>query len=214
MAEEQWKRLKEGSFVSVILVAVNVIVFLICTFTGDLLYNGGRLSPDTFFEQREYYRLITAMFLHTGIHHLVNNMLILFGLGAMIEKEIGHFRFGCLYFISGIGGQILSLVSKISAGEWYVGSVGASGAVFGLVGVLLAIVLFTGMKMSNITPARVIFVVIFSIYSGLGTAGIDNAAHIGGCAVGFLAGMCLCLIERWKGNVRYTRKWQGDGYED
>ena len=86
-------------FVSGGLVIVNIILFLLCTFGCDLLYNKGGLSPYNFGIEKEYYRIVTSMFLHADIEHLVNNMLLLFGLGAMIEKEVGHLSFAILYFI-------------------------------------------------------------------------------------------------------------------
>lgn len=192
--------LKRAPYVSGALVIINILVFLICTFGGNILYNSGRLSPDTFFAGKEYYRVITAMFLHADIQHLVNNMLLLFGLGAMIEKEVGHLTFLLLYFGSGLGGQAASLLYKTQMGEWMVGSIGASGAVFGLVGLLLAVVFFPYIKLPNVTPARVIFVVFYSIYSGIQDKSIDNAAHIGGLLAGFAVGVVICLVKRKKIN--------------
>lgn len=182
-------------FVSVTLVSINVIVFLICTFTGSMLYNMGRLSVQDVIMQKDYGRVLWSMFLHSDVNHIFNNMLILLFLGAMIEKEIGHIRFGVLYFLSGIGGGLLSLWSKAINNDW-AGSIGASGAVFGMDGVLLALVLFSHHKMSTVTPARVMFMIAYSLYSGFTGNNIDNAAHIGGLLTGFLAGTIMCLIQR------------------
>lgn len=187
---------KEKPYISIALVVLNAMVFLICTFTGDMLYNVGELSPASCFGARQYYRIVTAMFLHADINHLVNNMLLLAGIGAMIEKETGHISFLFIYFLSGIGGQAVSLAYKVMVGEWYQASIGASGAVFGLVGVLLAMSLAWSRKLSNVTWQRVVFVVGYSIYSGVIAEGIDNAAHIGGCAAGLVLGFVMCLIQR------------------
>ena len=98
------RSLKFQPVVSTALVVVNVIVFAVCNFTGDLLYDAGCLDIYNVLVRREYGRILWSMFLHSGIDHLFNNMLILFFLGSMIEKEVGHIRYGGLYFLSGIGG--------------------------------------------------------------------------------------------------------------
>ena len=183
--------------VSAVLVAVNIIVFLICTFTGNMLYNRGRLDSVDVLVNGQYGRMIWYMFLHSGINHIFNNMVILFFLGSMIEKEIGHIRYGVLYFLSGIGAGILSLVYKTMTFD-FSGTIGASGAVFGLDGALLALILFSGRKMANITPTRVILMIAYSLYSGFTGGNIDNAAHIGGLLTGFLVGIVICIIDRRK----------------
>lgn len=191
---QKLKFYKTAPYVSGMLVAVNTLIFLWCNFTGELPENTIGISPYLFLENREYYRIIASMFFHADIGHLVNNMLILFGLGAMIEKEVGHVVFAVLYFIAGIGGNVVSLVYKVRMGEWYVESIGASGAVFGLVGVLLALVFVSDLNLPNVTPPRVLFVVAYSIYTGIGNSGIDNAAHIGGAVCGALIGGIWCIF--------------------
>lgn len=186
---------KQWPIVSAALVLMNVTVYIICAFTGDLLYNRGSLNIWGVLVQEEYGRIVWAMFLHSGVSHIFNNMLILFFLGAMIEKEVGHVRYAILYFLSGIGGNGLSLLAKAMTNDLS-GSIGASGAVFGLDGVLLAMVLFSDRRMENVTPTRVILMIIYSLYSGFTGQNIDNAAHIGGLLTGFIAGMIMCMIQR------------------
>jgi len=99
--------LKFQPIVSAALVAVNVLVFLMCHFAGNLIYGAGELDVYHVLVQGEYGRILWSMFLHSGINHLFNNMVILFFLGAMIEKEVGHIGYGVLYFLSGIGGNVL-----------------------------------------------------------------------------------------------------------
>lgn len=189
------KRLRELPIISTVLVAVNIIVFLICTFTGDLLYNIGRLDAYSVLVETEYWRIFGAMFLHADWNHIFNNMIILFFLGSMIEKEIGHISFAVAYLLSGIGGNMLSLVVKIVTGDAS-GSVGASGAVFGLDGVLLALILFSTRHMPTVTPIRVILMIVLSLYSGFTGTNIDNGAHVGGLIVGFLCGTFICIVKR------------------
>ena len=188
----EWKK---KPIVSTTLVIINVIVYIICTFTGNLLYNMGRSSVLNVLVDKEYGRIVYSLFLHGNISHLFNNMLILFFLGAMIEKEVGHIRYAVFYFLSGIGGNALSLFVKVMSGD-FSGSIGASGAIFGLDGVLLAMVLFFNGQMENVTPVRVVLMIVYSLYSGFTGANVDNAAHVGGLLTGFLAGVVMCVIER------------------
>lgn len=187
--------LKFQPIVSAVLVAVNVVVFVLCHFTDDLLYELGMLDVYSVLAENEYGRILWSMFLHSGMSHLFNNMMILFFLGSMIEKEVGHIWYAVLYFLSGIGGNVLSLLARALHGD-PTSSLGASGAVFGLDGVLLAMVLFSGRKMENVTPARVMLMIAYSLYSGFTGQNIDNVAHVGGLLTGFLAASAMCLLRR------------------
>lgn len=193
------KRRQELPIVSGILVAANVIVYLICTFTGNLLYNIGELDAAAVLLRGEYGRIIYSMFLHAGIDHLFNNMVILFFLGAMIEKVTGHIQFLLIYLLSGIGANICSLLYKVMTMDSMV-SVGASGAIFGLDGVLLAWILLDRQAMPDVTPRRVLLMIVLSLYSGFTAHNIDNAAHVGGLLTGFAAGALLCALRRRKRN--------------
>lgn len=193
------KRRQELPIVSGILVAVNVIVYLICTFTGNLLYNIGELDAAAVLLRREYGRIIYSMFLHAGIDHLFNNMVILFFLGAMIEKVTGHIQLLLIYLLSGIGANICSLLYKVMTMDSMT-SVGASGAIFGLDGVLLAWILLDRQAMPDVTPRRVLLMIVLSLYSGFTAHNIDNAAHVGGLLTGFAAGALLCALRRRKRN--------------
>lgn len=193
------KRRQELPIVSGILVAANVIVYLICTFTGNLLYNIGELDAAAVLLRREYGRIIYSMFLHARIDHLFNNMVILFFLGAMIEKVTGHIQLLLIYLLSGIGANICSLLYKVMTMDSMT-SVGASGAIFGLDGVLLAWILLDRQAMPDVTPRRVLLMIVLSLYSGFTAHNIDNAAHVGGLLTGFAAGALLCALRRRKRN--------------
>lgn len=193
------KRRQELPIVSGILVAANVIVYLICTFTGNLLYNIGELDAAAVLLRREYGRIIYSMFLHAGIDHLFNNMVILFFLGAMIEKVTGHIQLLLIYLLSGIGANICSLLYKVMTMD-SMASVGASGAIFGLDGVLLAWILLDRQAMPDVTPRRVLLMIVLSLYSGFTAHNIDNAAHVGGLLTGFAEGALLCALRRRKRN--------------
>lgn len=197
-------RLKQQPVVSAALVILNAGIFLICMFGNSSLYVMGRLSVESILIKRDYWRIVTAMFLHSGTNHLFSNMIILFFVGAIIEKEIGHIKFALLYLLSGICGNLLSLLSKVMTVDSY--SIGASGAVFGLDGALLAMVLFWDRKLLQVTPVRVVAMIFLSIYGGFASENIDNAAHVGGLAAGFLLGCIFCLLERIKNKFRRSKR--------
>lgn len=193
------RSLKSQPIVSAVLVAVNVLVFIAGTFYSGSLYDMGMLRAFDVLKKGEYGRILWAVFLHSDISHLFNNMFLLFFLGAMIEKEIGHVKYAVIYFLSGIGGNLLSLALKVIKND-VSASLGASGAIFGLDGVLLAMVLFSGRKMENVTPVRVLLMITYSLYSGFTGANIDNAAHVGGLVTGFVTAAGMCLLQRLKQN--------------
>lgn len=196
------KRLKQIPLISIILVSINVIIYIFCIFSRGMLYEERMLDAEKVIYGKEYGRILWAMFLHADTSHLFNNMLILFFLGTMLEKEIGHIWFGALYFLSGIGGNVLSLIMKVIHNDAAC-SLGASGAVFGLDGLLLAIVILSNRRMESVTPVRVILMIVLSLYSGFTGGNIDNAAHVGGLTVGFLAGGIMCMAQNRKDRRTY-----------
>lgn len=184
----------EAAGVNISIVIFNVILFIICTFTGELLYNKGAFSVMNLIEDGEWYRMISSMFLHADIEHLVSNMLVLYYIGNVIEKQIGHIPYAILYFLSGIVGSVFSAGYELFTGQ-FVGSVGASGAIFGVEGALLMLVLLHKGKLADITAGRIILSIAFSLYSGFTSYFVNNAAHIGGLLMGFvLAGIYWLLL--------------------
>lgn len=190
------KQEKKGlPWVTIILVIMNVCVYLLCTMSGDVLYNKGAFSILDILARGEAYRILTAMFLHIDIQHLFSNMIVLFYVGEIVEERIGHFSYLTLYFISGIAGFVLSMAYELWSGD-FVYSVGASGAVFGIEGALLMLVILHRGRMASMTVGRVVFAVAFSLYCGFTSSNINNAAHVGGLLMGFLtmAIMWMCSI--------------------
>lgn len=183
--------------VTVAVVCINVIVFLICAFTGELLYNKGALSVGYLLEQGDYYRILTSMFLHWDMDHLFGNMLILFYLGEVVEKYFGHIRFGILYFTAGICGNLLSMGIEIYKATLTV-SAGASGAIFGIIGGLLLLVIVHRGHLEQITLGRLAVMIIYSLYSGFVGSNINNAAHVGGFLSGIITALILWIISRPK----------------
>lgn len=132
----------------------------------------------------QVYRLITGMFLHGSWNHLFNNMLVLCVLGLYLEPALGHIIYGTIYMSSGIFAGICSVAAQLMYDMG--ASVGASGAIFGLSGALLALVIFWKGKIPGISIRQVVLMCIFSLCNGFVTPNIDNAAHVGGLVMGFL----------------------------
>lgn len=184
---------KNLSYVVIALVTINVLVHLYGIFIDPHIAYKGDLQLGSVLQQREYYRLVTSMFLHADLSHIFNNMFVLIFLGDMLEKEVGHIPFGIIYFASGIGGSVASLWKKLLTSS-SVASLGASGAIFGLDGLLLALVLASRSRMRNVTLKRTLLMIVLSVYSGYASGNTDNAAHIGGLVTGFVVGMIYVLI--------------------
>lgn len=193
--ENKWnrQRISSWSLVNIILVAVNVILFLICTFTGDLLYNKGALSVMYIVKDKAYYRIISSMFLHWDLQHLFSNMIVLYYVGEVIERRIGHIPYAIVYFLAGIAGNIFSMGYELFSGENII-SAGASGAVFGVEGALLFLVILHHGRLESMTAGRVAFAIAFSLYCGFTSTNVNNAAHVGGVLMGFAATALICLV--------------------
>lgn len=193
---------RKTSWVNLFLVLANVILFIICTFTGSLLYNKGAFSVLYLIQNGEWYRVLTSMFLHWDAEHLISNMLVLYYIGNAVEREMGHIPYALTYFMSGISGAVFSMGYELLTHE-YANSVGASGAVFGIEGALLMLVLLHRGKWTDMTAGRVVFTIAFSLYCGFTSSFVNNAAHIGGVLMGFLVtGIFWLLVPAMRNNQK------------
>ncbi len=181
--------------VNLFLVAVNILVFIVLSIIGDtqdawfMAAHGACYTPFVL-EYGEYYRLFTCMFLHFGIEHLFYNMLLLIFVGDTLEKTAGKVRYLIIYLIGGLAGNILSVWAGMDRAEYAV-SAGASGAIFAVIGALIWIVLRNKGKLEGYSSQRLILMAGLSVVNGLTETGIDNWAHIGGLAGGFLLAVLL-----------------------
>lgn len=185
---------------TILLIAINVIVFFALSFFGmtedaEYMLEHGAMYVPYMLEGEGYYRLFTSMFLHFGIDHLANNMVMLGAIGWNLEYEIGKIKFLIIYLGSGLAGNILSAFGDLMTGEYAV-SAGASGAVFGIIGALLYVVIRNKGQIGTISGRGLVFMVILSLYYGFTSSGVDNLAHIGGLIAGFILGVLLY----WKRN--------------
>ncbi|XP_022991576.1 RHOMBOID-like protein 5 [Cucurbita maxima] len=152
----------------------------------------GALDREAVVERGEGWRLLTCMWLHAGVIHLLANMISLLFIGVRLEQEFGYLRIGCLYVLSGFGGSLLSCLS-INPAETTI-SVGASGALFGLLGALLSELITNWTIYSNKCAAMMSLILIIALNLAVGfIPHVDNSAHIGGFLSGFLLGFILLI---------------------
>lgn len=177
-----------------IIIVLNILIHLLAHHTKILGEDGyalhrGALSWHLVKEKGEYYRLLTSIFLHSDFEHLINNMLVLFFVGDNVERAAGKIKYLLIYFGSGIIAGIASIGYNMIKHRDVL-SIGASGAIFGVVGAMGYILLINKGRLEDISSRQVILFIIFSLYGGIANANIDNAAHIGG----LLGGIVLAII--------------------
>lgn len=205
---------KKGYYITPLLINSNLVIFLLMALSGDgfitmkgqaLLNWGANYGPFT--EHGQWWRLLTSMFVHEGIMHVLVNMYALLIAGIMLEPKLGKNRYFISYLATGITGSIFSLWMHTATI-----SVGASGAIFGLYGTLTALML-TGAfpkKLNKGSLTGIVIFIIINLIAGLG-AGIDNAAHVGGLLSGFIIGFALSSqLKREaeeKGNDKLTKEF-------
>lgn len=193
---------KDLPFCCVILIGINVTVFLVGMILpkiGLYLEDAGAFGVLHLLYDREYYRLVSASFLHADAEHLIFNMLLLYFCGEIVEKSLGGCRMLILYLSSAVCGNLLSAACELSTGSFYE-SIGASGAVFGLTGALLFLVIARKGAAARISMKRMVIAVLLSLYSGFSNAYVNNAAHVGGLLSGFLLAFLLSIIPPLKRN--------------
>lgn len=189
-------------WVTAAIIGVNVIVYVILylfcneTLRESLIDKGGLYWPSVIYDH-EYYRLITSVFIHSGFQHLLNNMILLCFIGSYVEEYIGRGKFAFLYFTTGILAGAVSMSYNI-LNEKMILSIGASGAIFGIVGALTCFIVVSRRMIRDITAPRLLIFIFLSIFSGLHEQGIDNMAHIGGLLSGILLAIPFALIKRKK----------------
>lgn len=209
-----WKKqrdFRQAAWMNGLLIAVNVLVFILETAGAgrgrglEHMYRAGALYAPLLFKGQGFYRLVTSIFLHADAAHLFNNMIVLFAGGQTVEKNLGHIRYGILYLLSGIGGNLVSVLYDYLTRE-YAYSVGASGAVFGILGALLFVILREAEYMRSNSRGmdrrmkslliRAGIMTAYLLYSGWNNPLINQAAHVGGLTFGFVLSMVLAPHKR------------------
>lgn len=204
-----------------ILVAANTLIYLAQLASGvhwlepqvaQLITWGANVAPFTL--TGEPWRLFSSMFLHIGFIHIALNMYMLYALGPFVEREFGKLRFSLVYVLSGLFGSIASALwhghHKVSKSTHVMGqflqttdlqvivAVGASGALMGICGAFLARMLSAGIHAQDRGAAGMkgplVQTIAINLVMGFLNPGIDNAAHIGGLAGGFVLGLAFSML--------------------
>lgn len=176
---------------------LNVVTYVLYEILGESVYTVGSLSVLDIIEKQEYYRVLSSMFLHAGVNHIVGNMLFVVILGDMLEQESGHVRYAMIYLLTGVGGNMCSMLFELATGSFY-HTVGASGAVCGMMGALLVLVIWNRGNYGQISLNRMLLAIVYMIYTGVQSPIVNNAAHMGGLLSGILVMSVLVFLQRKK----------------
>lgn len=189
---EEAKRVEElfkpkKPIITYVLIAINVIIFLLGMILNlsdtfiNLFANYGPLVTEG-----QYYRLFTSMFIHANLFHILFNMYALYLLGSQAEGFFGKGKFLVIYILSGISGSLLSILLNQGAV-----SVGASGAIFGILGALLYFGYNNRVYLGNTLIREIVPVILINLAFGFMMTGVDNFAHIGGLIGGLTTAMAV-----------------------
>ena len=168
---------KKTPIITYILIAINMFLFLITT---DSMLDKYCLHGDTIRNFHEYYRIFTCAFFHVDIIHLMFNMYALYVIGSQIESYFGKTKYLIIYLFSLIIASLMSITFSSAP------SIGASGAIFGLLGSLLVFGYYYRVYLGTALKSQIIPLIIINLLFGFMVSGIDNFAHIGGLLGGIL----------------------------
>ncbi|MGA9858915.1 MAG: rhomboid family intramembrane serine protease [Solirubrobacteraceae bacterium] len=195
------KRARSGPtppLITQILIALNVAMFLGEVATGTplggvgaggvgTLYEKGALFGPYIVHNHEYYRLLTAGFLHASFFHILFNMLFLYFIGPTLEPAIGRLNFAVVYFVSLLSGSFGALLFQPG-----VPTIGASTACFGLLGALIVVAYYRGI---SIWQSGLGITLVINIFFSLSIAGISLGGHLGGLVGGGICGWLIVQLD-------------------
>ena len=167
--------------VTYLLIALNVILYVIPVLTNSydtIINNFCVYGP--LIKAGQYYRIITGAFLHGGILHLAFNCYALYVIGSQLESYLGKVRYLIIYLFSAVTASLFSMIFNSNP------SIGASGAIFGLMGALVYFGYHYRVYLGNVLKSQIIPLILFNLLIGALSTGIDNFAHIGGLIGGLL----------------------------
>jgi rhomboid protease GluP len=178
-----------AQFVTAIILLINIGIYIGTSLNPTLFEAGAKARPEI--RDGQWWRLVTAGFLHGGLLHIGMNSWVLFDVGGQVEQVYGASRMLVIYFLSTIAGFYLSYIWTPNP------SVGASAAIMGLIGAMIALSLHHRNEMTAAIRSTYIRWVIYMLLIGFLLRGIDNAAHVGGLAAGFVVAY-LAGLPRWE----------------
>ncbi len=187
------------TLVNTILLLLNILIFVIMENKRSSLGEAafvvyGGCEWRSIYYGGEYYRLLTAMFIHFGFDHLLSNMICLFVLGPEVEKIYGKIRYLLIYLISGIGAGVVSSLYYMNEGK-LVYSAGASGAIYGIIGAMLVGLYFEKKIDGAHVMGRILMMILMVVFSEQINVDVDYIAHLGGLVVGFMSSALVSYIQ-------------------
>lgn len=191
--------LYKKAYATQLLIAVNIIIFLIETAAGGsentaVAIRFGAFYAPYIIENGEWYRLFTSMFLHFGPEHIGTNMLSLLALGPYAERIMGRLSYIIIYIFSGICGNLLTLLVQLISAQYSL-SAGASGAICGLLGVIIFMTLIP--RFRKIFPIKNAgLALLCMIAPSMGDSSINLYAHVGGVIGGFVLTTLMFFIRK------------------
>ena len=179
-------------YITYFLIAVNVIFYLVSIFSGqyDTVINDYCIFGPSI-RSGQYYRLLTGIFLHGSIFHILFNCYALYVIGSQIESFMGRIKYVIIYFFSGLIGAFFSM----SFGG-NIASIGASGAIFGLMGAMVCFGYYYRVYLGNVVKSQLIPVIVLNLFLGFISQGVDNFAHIGGLIGGIMITRALGVEDK------------------
>ncbi|MGD1067519.1 MAG: rhomboid family intramembrane serine protease [Vulcanimicrobiaceae bacterium] len=195
-----------------LLILINVLAFVweytTGTFSGtglqqsEALYAHGGLFGAAVLQNGEWWRLVTSAFLHGGIAHIALNMIALYQIGQFVELLYGRARYALVYVLAMLGSGLL--VTFLAPDQV---TIGASGAIFGLFGALVAAGLRLGARGRALITQTIPIIVINLVFT-FSVPGISWEAHVGGLVTGFLAGLLLYMVPSRQRENAYAYAFQ------
>ena len=188
------RKLKSNApYMTITLIAINVLIFLIESMVGESESTATALKFGAIYmpkiKEGQWYRFLTACFVHFGYEHIAGNMLALFAIGPYVERFFGHVRFTILYILAGLSGSGFVYLMEQRSGDYNI-TAGASGAIFGLFGVLIIFAFNREMRETFPLP-RVILGLILMFVPSFTEEGISMNGHIGGFVGGTVVGFIM-----------------------
>lgn len=186
---------RKRAWMNGVLIILNVLYFLYLEIAGSsedtvfMIHHGAMYAPFVV-GYHQYYRLLTAVFMHFGINHIANNMLVLFVLGDNMERALGRVKYLIFYLLCGVGANVVSMLVELNDPVPPVGA-GASGAIFGVIGGLLYAVMANRGRLEDLSIRQLVVMILFSLYFGFTSTGVDNVAHVAGMIIGFVLAMIM-----------------------
>jgi rhomboid protease GluP len=202
-------------YVTYALLAAIWIVFLLeyfargGSFNNDVLLEFGAMQP-VLIQKGEVWLLFTTMFVHVGWLHIGSNSIALYSIGTIVERIYGHVRYAFIYLASGLFASVASYLFMLARGDTNNIAAGASGAIFGIAGVVIAL----GVRKDSVVPRAVavqlsvfmlVLIAVNIVYDTF-TPQIDITAHVGGLALGFILGYLLAPTNQSPGSRKSPQK--------